>query len=456
MTLKKEIFALLKNRNLYSPGVLPYILNRPQNEIRSLVLNLVREGYLRYDNDGNIYAPVLLNPVRALRAGLWSYEEIERRLQKGVSSLPGAYLNQQLIAGIVHRCQGRSPTCVGNAVAECADILYLKKTGDYPTPADWQKCRNNVLFDPNNPNGAYYDTHLPMSYSATCAYYGAREVGHVTAPGAFIDDAALYWRQDGLCRSWQWYLVKDGVTQFKDPYPDTDPVTGEKARDSQKKHKIAGFATVTTQDGIKRAVLENDCVLIAYEVSENYRSWKDGTLRWKGASVGSHAGVIVGWDDAGSHWWILQTWRDEGYPKLMKMPYSYWNRAKVGAIALVPGDVARWVRERVYRHVTITLNGIPTNQTVDYQIGREKVTGPASGVGADLILGETYTISATVPGRKGLGTRTVTITEETRDVVLEWVEQDTISVITPEKPLTLGDKIRVMVRDALNRAFGRK
>ena len=463
VNVKKQVFDVLREWNGLTIDTIALLTGLSRAEIMPVITDLLTNRYLTYDDRGRISIRVVLNPTRRpFRAGLWDYETIGDRLQKGVTTIPDRYLDTRTIDGIVHRCQGKSPTCVGNAIAECADILYLRTTGDYPTPDDCAKCRNNVRLDPSDPrNSTYYDIHLPTSYSAICAYVGARQIGNVSGAGAYIDDAALYWKKTGLCRSLQWYLSKDGITQWWTPYPDKDPVTGETVAETQPKHRLGGFAAITTETGIKRALLDSGCVLIAYAVPENYLSWRDsGVLRWKGSCIGYHAGVIVGWDDPEQFWWILQTWRDEGFHKLMKMPYTYWSRAKDGAIALIPGQVAKFVRERIYRHITIVLSGVREDTDIEVQIGSSATSvGKAGGYGAELLLGETYTISARPKGADRWASVTVTVTETTGTVCIEWSGtpvpggQDKPDV---QRPPTLAERIRKQIADTLKNMFNRK
>jgi len=451
--IASKAFALLKRHNSLSLRSLVVLLNTDIPTLTAALKPYVDQGYIK-EKDGYLYLPIVLTEKKPFRPGLWQYETLIDKIQAAPLQFPARYLDKATIDCIVHRCQGPSPTCVGQATVECADLLYLYETQDVLTAEDWAKCQKNVLWDKNDPKGPYYDVYLRTSHSSACAYHGARKVGNVVRPGAFIDDAALFWQKEGLCRDWQWIMIKDGVTQLRTPYPDKDPITGETVEETKPKHRLSGFAEIKTDRGIKQAVMDRGACLIAYSVSDNYLNWKDGTLRWKGADIGGHAGVIVGWDDDERFWWILQSWRDAGFPKLMKMPYDYWNKAKIGAIALLDYMTAQWAREAVYRHLSVILAGVPAETPITIQIADKETGGYASGVGADLLIGETYEIRAQPKGANHWVHGLFKIDAGTTAITLTWDGQYEI----PEKPTDPGpgnssSALQDQIREKVNKAL---
>lgn len=87
----------------------------------------------------------------------------------------------------------------------------------------------------------------------------------------------------------------------------------QKILDDAKNHRINGYATVNTIDGLKGALVKNGPAYIAMPV------YNDGEVFWKGSKgdkmLGGHALVIVGYNKTG---FILRnswgwTWNDDGH-----------------------------------------------------------------------------------------------------------------------------------------------
>jgi len=405
---------------------------------------------------------VVFGKAKPLRAGLYSYEEIIKGLQCAGDILPSKYLDMSTIDAIVHHDQDKSPSCVGNATANCADIMHVRTTGERPTPQDWSEVRYDVKYNPDDPNCVtYFDIYLPQTHAAACAYEGARQIGHVTAPGAYIDDAVLYWKKEGLCQDHQWYHAKDGMTRWREPYPDLNPKTGERAAETAKKHKLTGFATIKTTDGMKRAILESGCILVAYRVPDTYEGWKSGKIRkWKGSEIGSHAGCIIGWDEDKRIWYVLQTWRNQGFPKILEMSYDFWNHAKVGAIALLGYTSAKFAQEVLYRTVKINVLGVDPDAVVKVMINDDPIiTGKRDAVSVALQVGKTYGIDVNAEGR-GLK-QYVTITEDMTSIDVDLSKeafekpqepQEPQEPVQPVKKMTLQERLDAM-RERLQNIF---
>jgi len=218
--------------------------------------------------------------------------------------------------------------CVGQAVSEGADINYLQLTGDLPTDADWAKVRFNVRLNPNDPNSTtYYDVYLPKSMAAAFPYWRSRIRCNVTVPsGTYVSCAMPTWRDEGICLNDQWLLSKDGRTAWRDPYPDAHPVTGEKAYDFAKKHKIDGYASISTKAAMMDAISKYGFVIGAIEVYENFTQIDPKTGIFpdpKGDAVGGHALCFVGYD--ANYLYCLHSWRDELPAKVGGISWSYFS-----------------------------------------------------------------------------------------------------------------------------------
>jgi PKD repeat protein len=218
--------------------------------------------------------------------------------------------------------------CVGQATAYAADLNYIQLTGDRPTAADWAKVKFNVRLDPNNPNSTtYYDVLLPKTMAAAFPYWRSRIRCNVTVPsGSYVSCAMPTWRDEGICLNDQWLLSKDGRTAWRDPYPDAHPVTGEKAYDFAKKHKIDGYASVVTATGIREAIAKYGFVVGAIVVYENFTQMDPNTGIFpdpKGATVGGHALCFIGYD--ANYLYCLHSWRDELPAKVGGISWSYFS-----------------------------------------------------------------------------------------------------------------------------------
>lgn len=256
---------------------------------------------------------------------------------------------------IVHRGQGQSPTCVGQTVAEMMDVLYMTKVGNKPEKTEITKNKHFEVGSKSFLADVLYDT----SFSAACAYQKAREIGRSFEQGAYIDAGMVAAQRIGTCRDWQWACPKDQNTVLTSPFPDVDPVTGDTASTTCSQHKIDGFARCNTIDDIKQAIFEKGCVAGAIKMFSNYTSAYGGTLAHPGAmdvAVGGHAVLFVGYDRDGVKY--LDSWRDEGYPVLIKVPDSYLSSYLIDAFAPLDSEESSFAREYMYKKVTVTSNRV--------------------------------------------------------------------------------------------------
>lgn len=266
--------------------------------------------------------------------------------------------NSYIVEGVaVHNC-------VGNASAALMDDIHSALCPeDNPTSEDKAELKRNVLYDSNNPGGAYYDILYWQSFSAGGIYYYFRKLDNFTQAGYYIDSALKHLVTDGAGRDRQWILFKDGVYAAKDPLPDVDPETGEKYFDTAAKHKIDGFARCSSNLSMINALLDHDNIglLAAMEIAEvTFNNAKGNGIwqSWKGASLGGHAVLIKGRSKRGNTWgWdFYNSWVTEGYPRLEWMSDSYWQRARIDCFVALDSEEASFIRENIRQKVTFITN----------------------------------------------------------------------------------------------------
>ena len=118
------------------------------------------------------------------------------------------------------------------------------------------------------------------------------------------------------------------VSEASLPYRDNDkPIILDQALYTEASlNRLDGFSRITTQDGLKRSLLETRVPLVA--IVEHYNS---SAVFWRpdyaGQSVGYHAVSIVGYSPEGVQ--LLNswgpTWADDGYSLI---PWDDWSRVR--------------------------------------------------------------------------------------------------------------------------------
>jgi len=117
-------------------------------------------------------------------------------------------------------------------------------------------------------------------------------------------------------------LNKIGSVREKDyPYNSFDPISDE-LRELAGKYKIAGYASVNSVEGVKKALVKNGpCYFACPVYNRTQRMWKP---RQGDKKIGGHAMTIVGYNDVGliirNSWGT--SWGDEGYTIF---PYEDWG-----------------------------------------------------------------------------------------------------------------------------------
>lgn len=336
--------------------------------------------------------------------------------------------------------------CVGEAMSEVMDSVYMKLTGDIPTAADKAKAQFNIQ-KPIGPYQTTIDVGYPQTFSDACSYFKSRELGHVTVPsGSFIDYAILAAIKVGTCRQWQWWLSQSGTAEWDFPYPDIDPETTEKAMDTAAKHKIDGYAQCTSPESIKRALFDHGwAVISAWEVFENYEQGR-GDGHWplpRGASVGGHAMAIVGWTKAGE-FIVLQSWRKAGWPKLNYIPAGYWGSGFIGAIVPLDSTEAKFGRGALYQKVTVICSD-DANLTVN-----SKFISKGLNFSVDLEIDKRATISASATGWNETIVKMVDVTKDTKEVKITFLNKPTTPPKPPNPPIPPTPTPKPSLKDRIN------
>jgi hypothetical protein len=320
--------------------------------------------------------------------------------------------------------------CVGEAMSEVMDSVYMKITGDKPTAEEKAKAQYNIQ-KPIGPYKTTIDVGYPQTFSDACSYFKSRELGHVTVPsGSFIDYAILAAIKVGICRQWQWWLSQSGTAEWPFPFPDVDPETSEKAMDTAAKHTIEGYAQCTSPESIKRALFDHGwAVLSAWEVFENYN---DGRYNghWpipRGASVGGHAMAIVGWNKAGE-FIVLQSWRSAGWPQLNYIPPGYWASGFIGAIVPLDSSEVEFGREVLYQKVTVNCSD-EANLTVN-----GKFVSKGTKFSVDLEIGTKATISAGATGWNETISVALNVTKDETNVEIVFLNKPDTPPTPPSPP----------------------
>ncbi len=290
------------------------------------------------------------NDLRTQKTQLVGSDEIEIEPKRGEN--------------IVERDQGNVGSCVAQASASLMDDIHSAlRPEDNPTDEDRKEVRRNVLYDPNNPNGPYYDILFWQSFSAGGIYYHFRKLDNFTQAGYYIDYALKHLVTDGVGRDRQWIYFRDGVYAAKDPLPDADPETGEKYFETAQNHKINGFARCSNNISMINALIDHDGIglLAAMEIAEGtFNSAKGGGVwqSWKGSSIGGHAILIKGRGKRGSTWgwYFYNSWCLQGYPRLEWMSDSYWQRAKIDCFVALDSEESAFIRDNIRQKVTIITN----------------------------------------------------------------------------------------------------
>jgi hypothetical protein len=402
-------------------------------------------------------------PVPGKKRGFWDWEIIQQMVapQTATTPLPEEWINPAAY-NVYWRDQSGQGYCVGFSAANCHDVVYnMMHPEDAPTTAQLKDVKRNIpiVLGPDNTS---YDLGPPQASSGASAYHTSRSYDPTIGPmGSYIDLVMKAWKEFGFCRDAQWLTSKSGRSEWVLPYPDKDPITGVGAKETAATQKIGGYAAVSATEQMKRAMYGTDgkdgsgCIECAIVVYENYMNGQsDGVFPMpRGQSVGGHALAIVGWNKLG--FVIHHTWQGEGWPQFGCIPYDYLQYAGIGAFVPISPNMAKYIRENIYRSVSVT-----TNMEADIYLDG-KFAGKTAGNKFDMALLQNTTCS--VMGKsKSTGesiTKSVSVTPELTTINLQFkVDTPPIPPTPPSPGNAFSAKMAAAIKamlEKLKKIFGR-
>ena len=231
------------------------------------------------------------------------------------------------------------------------------------------------------------DIQHDLAPSAQGLYIKCREEEGITHPtGCWIRGIAKTWKNSGYNyeKDWQTAKLATCVPKYF-PLKGTEEETRAFLDQQGKDHKIDGYAVVTSWDGLKDAIYNYGCVIIAINMYDNCtRNNKIGVLPDPdGDCIGSHALCAVGYDE--DTIWFLHSWR-AGWDKINGISKKYYTEAC--GPAYVPIDSADvGIAQEIYGVVTVS-----TNIDCEIWIGKDMYSGKSAK--SSIELGREYEIIA--------------------------------------------------------------
>lgn len=299
----------------------------------------------------------------------WNYERIQEAQPTPVSKIPDKWMNP-FLDGIPHCDQKGLGTCCGFAGKYAA---WLKQLELVDPPLDKTKTATISYDVPIEVFGVcrmLVDIQHEFAPSAYGLYTRCREVENVTHPtGCWIRGIAKAWKDQGYNYEVDWQTPKLATCAPKYyPLKGTEAETRVYLDKQGQDHKIEGYATAITFDGLKDAIYNYGCAIIAINMYDNCtRNGKVGVLPDPdGELIGSHALCAVGYDY--DTIWFLHSWR-EGWAKINGISRKYYTQACGPAyVPIDSADVA--IAQEIYGVITVT-----TNVDCEIWIGKDKYTG---------------------------------------------------------------------------------
>lgn len=368
-SLRDRIFRELKFGNYRELLDIAAVLDEPFEVVYAALNAMVLDGYVGID-DGNYYIKYVLDPIPEPDwVGSVAYGEILAALPEA-EPIPESYMNPDA-QYVVHRDQGGTGSCVGQATAYGRDLDIIRLTGLKPTDGDFERERRNVDFNPN----LWYDVYYRQSMSAEYAYRMSRIVGNVTYPsGSYTSASMKSLKLNGICLHDQWLHPKSGYEAWGQPYPDFAETVNENAEETATKHKIAGYAYVETWGDVCKAIHKHGYVLGTIAVWDNYcsRPTDPKLPDPKGSICGAHALCFVGYDKENLYF-LHSWWGDKGadkptWSKIGHISRSYFNLGFRGAYVVLDDEEAEIafaayarveIRCSAWSDATLHLDGCP-------------------------------------------------------------------------------------------------
>jgi hypothetical protein len=362
--VKSRIYKFIKDQHEASSSEISQKLGISIRDVLIILNEEVTRGFITVVNGKYHVVHFLMPPVEKPAQGIaWDYGKITED-----PTVPSSYMNS-LNGKVAPRQQGDRGTCVGQSSAEMMDYNHIKLTGEMPTG---EIKRNITDLSP-----AVRDQLYDQSFSAESIYVWSRKEGNVTYPsGSYCRVAIAALVKKGVCLESQWYTSKCSLGAWATPYP----LSEEGCLEEAAKHKLEGYAVITTIAALKKSISSNGVALGAINIYSNYLDMplveedgqlvRDGNLpEISGDLAGSHALCFIGYDDSVQRLYFRHSW--EGWTKIGSISYQYWEQA--GGDFWAPLDTADTVIGRTL-YATLTFMVTPSDACL--LINGVQQTGP--------------------------------------------------------------------------------
>ena len=372
--LKTKLYIALKNRNEQSLEELQISIGAntyTKKEIAACLEVMIKSGWVERYGKSYRLKYVFDKPLRDIPKNQdWVYERIQE-VQAPVGR-PSRFQNQYV--DWVPQCdQGMVGSCVGHAGAYMAWLKQLELIEIKPDKADVQKIAYDVAEQVWGQCVMLHDVKHVLAPSAVGVYAESRRIENITYPaGSTIRGAAR------ACKDYGYNYEKDRYTTKNNTcFPEYYPYKGTKEETiaflaaQAAEHRLDGYSTVLTWDGLKDAIFNYGCCLIAVNVYENMEAnGKTGPFPDpSGEVIGSHALCAVGYDEV--YVYFLHSWRS-GWSKIGGISQKYYNIAAGPSYAPIDSiDIG--IAQTLYGTLNITVN-VPST----IYIGTDKYTGVAA------------------------------------------------------------------------------
>ena len=269
-------------------------------------------------------------------AGNYTESKIESALNKVCSLLPKSYdsmcenlVNNYTPEIINYIIQKESPDVICSQLGVCQASLEALPD-NFDGRKTFGKCIHPVRNQEQCGSCWAFSASEVLSDRFCIASHGKIDV--VLSPQTLVScDSENMGCQGGyLDKAWE-YLVSNGIALDQcEPYTsgggDSGTCPTKCADGSQiKYYKAANYKHITGVSNIQTDLMTNGPVQVAFEVYQDFMSYKSGIYKHiSGSLLGGHAVEMVGWGiDSGTAYWIIKnswgpTWGESGYFRIVR------------------------------------------------------------------------------------------------------------------------------------------
>lgn len=330
------------------------------NELNTLILEKWVERYggkyrLRY-----VFGPKL----KPAKKRDWSYEHIQKiQEEETQGSRPNEYMNTYT-DWLPQLDQYARGTCCGFSGAYAAWLLQLRNLDIKPKKEDVQKIKYDQIVELETCKILVDEKHK-WAPSPESVYQICRKLENVNFPsGCYLRGVARALKDWGYNFEKTWLTAKTSMCVH---YPDEE-ITKKEAEE----HKIEGYAQIWTWEGLKDAIYNNGCAIVAIDVFSNLEEHgKQGPFPEPNHDVvGSHALCAIGYDE--KYVYVLHSWRS-GWSKVGGFSENYYKKATGQAYSVLDTEDVIVALEE-YGTVTVKTN-VPCNISIgsDQYLNKQEV-----------------------------------------------------------------------------------